>query len=214
MTRLAVFDLDGTILYRTTAERELFYFLLRKRVIKPSQVVHFLWEAFRLVLSGRTDLLRQNKYYLHRLFVKDIESLLPQFCHYRLKAHFSDRVVKQLHQLKSEGYLIVLLSGAPTIILRQLQRVLPIDLVIGTELEINEGKFTGEITGIYPYGKDKVTALLQRFASTNIDYASSYAFANRYSDIPLLELLGNPVAVHPDRKLRRYACQRNWRILD
>ncbi len=149
MTRLAVFDLDGTILYRTTAERELFYFLLKKRVIKPSQVVHFLWEAFRLVLSGRTDLLRQNKYYLHRLFVKDIESLLPQFCHYRLKAHFSDRVVKQLHQLKSEGYLIVLLSGAPTIILRQLQRVLPIDLVIGTELEINEGKFTGEITGFF-----------------------------------------------------------------
>jgi phosphoserine phosphatase len=59
----------------------------------------------------------------------------------------------------------------------------------------------------------KIDALFQKIDPGGIDWASSWALADRKSDLPVLELVGHPVAVHPDRKLRKLARQRGWEII-
>jgi phosphoserine phosphatase len=59
----------------------------------------------------------------------------------------------------------------------------------------------------------KVEALSRRIDLEGIDWSGSWALADRLSDLPVLELVGHPVAVHADRKLRRLARQRGWEII-
>lgn len=213
MRKVAVFDLDGTIVYNTTAERELFYFLVQRDIVTPLQIGMFLLESTRLVFSGGINSLRRNKYYLYRIPEKRIRAVMPEFCSQRLQKCFSVPVIKHFYTLKEEGYEIVLLSGTPTLILEYLQGVLPFDFYIGCVLETKNERFTGRIVDIYPYGEDKVKAFKRCFADEEIDYPGSWCFANKFSDVPLMKLFGNPVAVHPDARLFRYARQYHWNII-
>ncbi len=213
MRKVAVFDLDGTIIYNTTAERELFYFMLQRDIVTPLQIGLFLLESARLVMSGKINSLRKNKYYFYRIREERLRALMSGFCSDRLRRCFSPPVVRRFYELKKEGYYMIMLSGTPTLILEYLQDVLPFDFYIGCVLETKDGRFTGRIRDIYPYGEDKVNAFKKHFASEEIDYPGSWCFANKFSDLPLLELFGNPVAVHPDTRLLRYASRRHWRIL-
>ncbi len=213
MTKLAVFDLDGTILDKTTAEREFFFFLLAQRKLQLTQFGHFFVGLLRQILSGGFKTLSQNKRYLCGLDAAQMAALIPEFCRTRLQHQFSAPVLQQLQELKKQSFTIVLLTGSPTFIISGLKELLPVDVVIGTEMEIQDGRFTGKITGIFPHGEGKVTIFREHFSNMDVDYASSYAFANRLSDVRLLELFGHPVATHPDRKLRHYAESIKWHTI-
>ncbi len=104
----------------------------------------------------------------------------------------------------------MLLSGSLQLLVDQLKDRLEAEILIGNELEVVDGKLTGRKTGIFPYGRMKLDALFQRIDPEGIDWAGSWALADRISDLPVLELVGHPVAVHADRKLRRLARKRGW----
>jgi phosphoserine phosphatase len=88
------------------------------------------------------------------------------------------------------------------------------DHLLCTDLEIGEdGLLTGRALGPLCIDRTKRTLAIQLAKSHNIDLLRSYAYGNHQSDIPLLELVGNPFAVEPTRPLRKVAMQRNWPIL-
>ena len=213
MKKLAVFDLDGTILNGTSAERQLFIFLRRRRIIKPCHIILFLMESARLIISGKARSLKKNKYYLYGISRTLLIELLPEFCTERLLPILSSEVIQHMQRLKNEGYRIIVISGTPEIILTTLQSHLPFDEYIGSHLEINDDKITGRVENLFPYGEDKAAALYSRYDKDAIDHAVSWSFANKYSDLPILEPFGNPVAVHPDRKLAAYAKHNGWLII-
>ncbi|GIX06189.1 MAG: hypothetical protein KatS3mg115_0592 [Candidatus Poribacteria bacterium] len=66
---------------------------------------------------------------------------------------------------------------------------------------------------MHPLGAGKVQVAERLAEALGIDLSVSVAYADRFSDVPLLERVGEPVAVNPDRALRRYASQRGWRVL-
>ena len=103
--------------------------------------------------------------------------------------------------------------GSLQVLVDQLKERLEAEILIGTDLEVVEGRLSGRKTGIFPYGRMKLDALFQRIDPEGIDWASSWALADRISDLPVLELVGHPVAVHADRKLRRLARKRGWEII-
>lgn len=210
MKKLAVFDLDGTILKGTSAERQLFQFLRRRRVIKPCHIILFFAECARLIMAGKIQRLKKNKYYLLGISNKLLIELMPEFCTERLVPIFSTEVIQHMQRLKNEGYRIIVLSGTPDIILAALQAHLPFDEYIGSHLEINDDKITGRVEDLFPYGEDKAVALYAKYEKYDIDHAASWSFANKYSDLPILEPFGNPVAVHPDKKLAAYAKRNGW----
>ncbi len=74
-----------------------------------------------------------------------------------------------------------------------------------------EGRYTGDLE-FYAYAESKADALREVAEREGIDLASSYAYSDSFTDLPMLEAVGHPVAVNPDRDLRREAEKRRWQI--
>ncbi len=78
---------------------------------------------------------------------------------------------------------------------------------------MKDGVYTGKPTGLFIYRTGKALAIKQLAAQEEIDLSESYAYSDSESDLPMLEVVGHPVAVNPDGELARVARERGWQIL-
>lgn len=86
--------------------------------------------------------------------------------------------------------------------------------VIGTRAMVDdEGRYTGELE-FYCYGENKAVAIREIAERQGIDLEGSYAYSDSATDLPMLEAVGHPVAVNPDRELRKEAERRGWQVRD
>jgi len=112
------------------------------------------------------------------------------------------------------GRKIFLVSSSPIEIVSHLADYLGIEGCIASRSRIDtEGRYTGELD-FYAYGPHKAAAIRAAAVRDGIDLASSYGYSDSITDAPMLELVGHPVAVNPDRELARLARQREWEIRD
>ncbi len=125
-------------------------------------------------------------------------------------------VIKRLQEHQSEAHLVVILSGTFTPSLQILGQRLGVGDLVGTDLEMKGGRYTGRIIPPIIKGADKAAHARQRLANHNppIDWAASYAYGDSYSDRDMLGLVGHPIAVHPDAKLRALARAKGWSLLE
>jgi HAD superfamily hydrolase (TIGR01490 family) len=118
----------------------------------------------------------------------------------------------ELH--RSEGRRIYIVSSSPEEIVRPLARHFGVSGVIATRAEIgDDGRYTGELE-FYAYGEQKAEAIRALASRVGIDLSGSYAYSDSITDVPLLEAVGNPVAVNADKDLRKLAEERGWQIRD
>lgn len=212
-TRLAVIDLDGTLLKGMNAERVFYLHLLVHGRVGVMRMAAFLLTligdtlrlGFRRAIAANARILRGKT-------PGEVRQWAREFGLVFLRKAVPDDLRGKILSLKQEGCRIVLLSGSLQILVDQLKEQLEAEILIGTDLEVVGGKLTGRKKGIFPYGRMKVEALFQKIDPDGIDWPSSWALADRKSDLPVLELVGHPVAVHSDRRLRRLARQRGWEI--
>jgi hypothetical protein len=84
--------------------------------------------------------------------------------------------------------------------------------VIATRAAVgDDGRYTGELE-FYAYGEQKAVAIRELAVRDGLDLAGSYAYSDSLTDLPMLDAVGHPVAVNPDRDLRRVAEEREWEI--
>lgn len=89
---------------------------------------------------------------------------------------------------------------------------LGLDGALGTVCEVEDGVYTGR--GVRSlHGENKAAAVREFAAENGIDLAASTAYSDSHTDLPFLEVVGNPVAVNPDRELKRIAAERGWPVL-
>ena len=87
-----------------------------------------------------------------------------------------------------------------------------VDFLVEVALEIDDdGRYTGEIA-FYAYGPAKAEAIREMAARESIDLPASFAYSDSVTDLPMLEAVGNPVAVNPDSDLLKIATERDWEI--
>lgn len=111
------------------------------------------------------------------------------------------------------GRRVVVISSSPIEIVEPLCSYLGLDDVIATRPAVDEsGQYTGEID-FYAYGPGKAEAIEAMAESEGLDLADSFAYSDSFTDLPMLETVGHPVAVNPDRELRDVAVERDWQIL-
>ena len=116
-----------------------------------------------------------------------------------------------IHDHHAAGRLVCIVSSSPEEIVEPLARLLRIDHFIASRPHIEDGKYTGELD-FYAYGPNKPTAMKELAAEQGIDLDRSFAYTDSITDLPMLETVGVPVVVNPDRELRRLAVERDWRI--
>ncbi|MFP5297941.1 MAG: HAD family hydrolase [Actinomycetota bacterium] len=112
---------------------------------------------------------------------------------------------------REAGRMIVIVSSSPVEIVEPLADMLRVDRFIATRPTVEDGKYTGELD-FYAYGPHKATAIEELAAEEGIELERSYAYSDSVTDLPMLEAVGHPVAVNPDKELRRIAMENEWKI--
>lgn len=115
------------------------------------------------------------------------------------------------YQARSE--LTFLVTAAPQELAQVVAEGLEMTGAIGTRAELDEhGYYTGRLVGDVLHGPAKAEAVQKLAAERDIDLDYCDAYSDSINDLPLLESVGNPHAVNPDRELRRVALSRGWPI--
>jgi HAD superfamily hydrolase (TIGR01490 family) len=113
----------------------------------------------------------------------------------------------------AQGEEVYLVSSAPAEIVEPFAELMGMTGAISSTATIDEhGKFTGEME-FFALGENKVIAIRELAARRGIDLAESSAYSDSDSDVPMLEAVGHPYAVNPDRQLAKIAHERQWPIL-
>ena len=117
-----------------------------------------------------------------------------------------------IQQHQAEGRPVYIVSASPEEIVLPLADYLGVDGAIASQAEVDgEGRYTGEMRR-YAYGPLKADAMRELAEAEGIDLAESYAYSDSYTDAPMLEVVGHPVAVNPDRPLARLARDKEWEV--
>ena len=214
LQKLAIIDLDGTLLKGTSAERSFFFFLVFRAKLGPVRLTRFTLTFLKdVVRLGFRRAVGTNIVYLRGETPEQVARWVAKYAERSLANAVPAFLRIKLAVLKAEGYRVILLSGSLHVLVELFREVLGADLAIGQQIEVVGGKLTGRKAGIYPFGAEKLDALFAVIKPEEIDWPSTWAMADRYWDLPVLELAGHPVAVHPDARLRRYAQQKGWEII-
>jgi fatty acyl-CoA reductase len=212
---LAVFDVDGTLVETNVVE----YFLwmrLRSQPVEewPSFMAQMLREAPRWLY-----LERRSRAEFQRSFYREYDGLdyevMKGLGREALDAVTLRRIypegMRRIREHKRAGHRVLLLTGALDVVVEPLAELLEVE-VDCAHLLVRDGRLTGDLQAPPPAGEARGTLLEEYAARNGIVLSESFAYADSLSDLPMLELVGTPVAVNPDARLSQVAGQRGWRV--
>jgi HAD superfamily hydrolase (TIGR01490 family) len=213
----AFFDLDRTLMEGSSA----FQFgraAYKAGLLSRRQLLSDAWANLRFRLRGASDeashaLRDRVSRSLEGTRVRDLERLGVD-----VLAGILPRIYPQVlalaHEHQDAGRRAYITTAASQELADILALVLVLDGGVGSQFsEVVDGVFTGRPTGLFIYGGDKARAIEQLAREKGIDLTASYAYSDSASDLPMLRLVGHPVAVNPDSELARAARQEGWEVL-
>ena len=203
---VAIFDVDQTLVQGYT-ERLFFRYLVRQNLISLPQALFFLGQLARHP-QGRF----RDKRYLEGLQVEEVVRLARRCYQEDIVPRVSAGGLACVLEHQAQGHAIALLSGSLSVLLTPLQEELGADWLIATELQRQNGRFTGEIAGLHPRGRNKLSLLQELSRTHDFDLSRSYAYADHIQDSHLFRSIGHPVAVNPSWRLKLQARKHRWPI--
>lgn len=212
--RAAFFDVDGTVTDTNVVD---YYVAFRLKDANPiyraAWLAGFIPKALQFLTLDKISRTRfVRKIYQEYKGVNVAEFLrwnkrsFPKLTQKKIRKGALEAV--KMH--KKAGNRIILVSGGVEERIAPLAQFLEVDDFLATKLVQQEGHYTGEIQGNPLVDEEKVGRVKQYAMQEGIDLSLSWAYADSRSDIPFLELVGNPVAV--SKELAGVAQSRHWRI--
>ena len=119
-----------------------------------------------------------------------------------------------LDRHRAQGHELMIISATHRFITEPIAQLLDIPNLISTEPEIVDDRYSGRYSGIVTYREGKVAALQEWIEQHGHGLDGSYFYSDSINDLAMLELVDNPVVVHPDERLGQIATERNWPVLD
>jgi len=210
--RLAIFDVDGTLV-RGSSERLFWWYLAARGRQGPRQIAAFLLFLLRYLPTGGIHTIKKNKAYLCGLASADVAALADEFVATRLLRRVNDAVVQRLRQHVLRGDPVVLLTGTIDPIAQSLARRLGVRHVCATLCSERNGRYLAQPPETHPFGAAKLALSRQLAAQIGLDLKTAAAYGDSRHDLYLLEAVSEPVAVSPDNDLLRTALARDWEII-
>ncbi|MHC4697681.1 MAG: HAD family hydrolase [Planctomycetota bacterium] len=214
MQAAAFFDVDGTLVQTTIVH---YYMYFRRR--RMSLIVGMLWHAGFLAKCGYYLILDKiNRSTLNVVFyrsyaglpVRDIKALARDCYRDVIEPRFFEQAAPCVDEHRRAGREVVLVTGSIAFIIDPLASRLGIAHVVAPSLVESNGRFTGELDGP-PISDEEKARRVRQFADENhIDLSQSHAYGDSIADLPMLETVGHPHAVNPDKALAAAAHARGW----
>jgi HAD superfamily hydrolase (TIGR01490 family) len=213
----AFFDLDKTIIAKssTLAFSRSFYHggLINRRAVLKSAYAQFVY----LVGGADHDQMERMREYLSSMCtgwsVAQVREIVGETLHELIDPLVYDEAVTLIEEHHTAGRDVVIVSSSGTEVVEPIGSMVGADRVIATQMVVKDGRYTGEID-FYAYGENKAKAITELAASEGYDLSRCYAYSDSITDLPMLEVVGHPVAVNADKDLARIAREREWEMRD
>jgi HAD superfamily hydrolase (TIGR01490 family) len=213
--RLAVFDLDGTLIAGDSLLAFVRY-ALRRDALAWRCVPPLATRSARFALGRETHerLKEACLQVIDHLSPARQQALVDGFLDRLLAARLRASVAALVARHAETGEMPVLVSASPDLYVAPLGARLGFEIVLSTPVGARpDGGRQSAIVGANCKGAEKVAVLERRFGPDGIDWRHSFAYGDAWSDHELLERVGHPRPVHPKRRLRRLAAERGWPII-
>ena len=212
----AFFDLDKTIIAASSAMA--FSKPLRKAgLINRRAALRSAYAQLMFAVSGadedRTERLRTQISTLCTGWdVTQVRSIVNETLHDVVTPLIYSDAVELIASHRESGHDVVVLSATGEEVATPIAELLGATHSLATRMEIVDGRYSGRVD-FYCYGDNKATAARHMAERYGYDLGESYAYTDSSTDQPLLETVGRPHAVNPDRALRKLANSRKWPVL-
>ena len=215
--RAAFFDLDKTVIAKSSlvAFGPEFHArgLLHRRTLVRAVVTQILFLRFGAD-EEKLDKMRRSVLKVTRGWDRDeVRQLVTSTLDEVIEPLIYAEALALIDHHRELGDEVWLISSAPSEIVEPFAVLLGLTGAVASRARVDdEGKFTGELE-FFAQGENKARAIIELAAARGIELAGSYAYSDSATDVPMLEAVGHPYAVNPDRSLARVARERSWPIL-
>ena len=217
-TRLAFYDFDGTLVSGNVVRRYAFF--ARNHPSKLKAVLKFSKLVASVPLLVGLDFYSRrlfNEYFyreyrgMRREWLLDLgERLFRE----EIRPSIYPRSKELVEADRRQGFRPVLLTGELDFALAEVARYFGFDTVVSNALVYEKGAATGAVCAPLIAEQEKVKAIQRLCRQCDAEPEQCKAYSDSFSDTPMLESVGHPVAVNPDRRLRRIALERGWPIVN
>jgi HAD superfamily phosphoserine phosphatase-like hydrolase len=145
--------------------------------------------------------------------VEQVSQIVNETLHDLINPYVYAEAAALIDEHRTAGRDVVVVSTSGEEMVRPIAEQLGIVDVIATRMVVEDGRYTGEVA-YYAAGPAKAEAVRRLAKERDYDLCTSFAYSDSISDAPLLETVGFPTAVNPDRGLRRIAAERGWPVLE
>ena len=212
----AFFDLDKTVIAKssTLAFSKPFFDqgLINRRAVLKSTYAQFL---FLMSGADHEQMDRMRSYITNMCTgwnVDQVKSIVGETLHDIVDPLVFAEAANLIADHKLCGRDVVVVSASGEEIVAPIARALGATHAMATRMVVEDGKYTGEVA-FYCYGEGKVEAIRELAAREGYSLEHCYAYSDSITDLPMLESVGNPTVVNPDRALRKEATSREWPVL-
>ncbi|HET7215164.1 MAG TPA: HAD family phosphatase [Terriglobia bacterium] len=216
--RLAFYDFDGTLTSGNIVRRYAYFTLHQPS--RPRAALKFS----KLLLSIPSWLAMEfrSRRRFNEVFFREYRGMREQVLRAQSRRLFDEKILPSIYpdtqvlleDDRQQGFLPVLVSGELDVALEEVIRYLGFQSVICNRLVFRDGVATGEVEAPLIAEDEKVLAMEGMCRHFGTEMKQCKAYSDSFSDLPMLEAVGVPAAVNPDRRLKRVARQRGWTILD
>lgn len=209
---LAIFDLDNTLI---SGDSDYLWgeFLIKNNYVDAGQFAEKNAQFFADYNAGCLDIIAYQRFALNPLSEQSMETLNKwhaQFMETFIEPIFLPKAQALVDEHKAKGDRVMIITATNTFVTNPIGLRYGITELLGTNGEIKNGRYTGEIEGEPTFQAGKVTRLNAWLKENNESLDGSFFYSDSHNDLPLLEKVTNPVVVDADEKLLAIAKANGW----
>ena len=212
---LAIFDLDNTLI-NGDSDHRWGEFLCAEGLVDPRSFRQENDRFYQDYQAGKLDIQAYLQFALRPLAgrtVGEVAELQQRFMKDYVEPMLLPAAFSLLDKHREQGDKLVIITASNTVITKPIAKRLGVSTLMGCDVEIKEGKFTGASVGIPSFREGKVARLTEWMSTNNYSLDGAWFYSDSHNDVPLLERVDNPVATDPDPQLAELARQRSWPII-
>ncbi len=209
---LVLFDLDNTLL-NGDSDHAFGEFLISQGIVDGKSYQQKNDQFYQDYQNGSLDILAYQTFALSPLVGQTADTLAKwhkMFMQNVIEPMMLPKAQELIIKHKSQGDTLAIITATNRFVTGPIAKRLGIDHLLATEPEVIDGQITGKLIGTPCFQEGKITHLNQWLKTQHLSLKDSWFYSDSHNDLPLLELVDNPVVVDGDDKLQAIAQQRHW----